>query len=63
MLAAVVLPWSRAVSPPEKNINWTFGLGAARVRWPAPLYVAVLFLGFVSCVFVPTHLVLLRVFA
>jgi hypothetical protein len=63
VLAAVVLPWSRAVSPPEKNINWTFGLGAARVRWPAPRYVAVLFLGFVSCVFVPTHLVLLRVFA
>ena len=61
-LAAVVLPWSRAVSPPEKNINWTYGLGAARVPWPAPAYVALLFLGFVVGVFLPTHLVLLRVF-
>jgi hypothetical protein len=62
VLAAVVLPWSRAVSPPEKNINWTYGFGAARVRWPAPAYVALLFLGFVVCVFAPTHLVLTRIF-
>jgi hypothetical protein len=62
VLAAVVLPWSRAVSPPQKNINWTHGLGTARPHWPAPVYVSVLFLGFVTCVFVPTHLVLLRIF-
>ena len=34
LLAAIVLPWSRFVSTPEKNINWTYGLGARRVRWP-----------------------------
>jgi hypothetical protein len=62
-LAAIVLPWSRAVSTPERNINWTYGLGAARVHWPALVYVAVLFLGFVTCVFAPTHLVLLKIFA
>jgi hypothetical protein len=62
-LAAIVLPWSRAVSPPEKNINWTWGLGARQVSWPAPLYVGVLFLGFVAFVFVPTHYVLARIFA
>ena len=28
LLAAVVLPWSRWVSTPDKNINWTYGLGA-----------------------------------
>ena len=61
-LAAIVLPWSRAVSTPEKNINWTYGLGAARVRWPAAVYVTVLFIGFVACVFLPTHLVLSRIF-
>jgi hypothetical protein len=61
-LAAIVLPWSRAVSPPEKNINWTYGLGARRVSWPAPLYIGVLFLGFVALVFLPTHLVLARIF-
>ena len=30
VLAAVVLPWSRAVSTPERNINWTHGFGARR---------------------------------
>src|SRR5688572_13356835 len=60
-LAAIVLPWSRAVSPPEKNINWTYGLGAARVAWPAWIYVALLFVGFVALVFVPTHLVLAQI--
>jgi hypothetical protein len=53
-LAAVVLPWSRIVSAPDKNINWTYGLSAARVHWPGWLYVPVLFLGFVLFVFVPT---------
>jgi hypothetical protein len=62
VLAAIVLPWSRAVSPPDKNINWTHGLGAARVAWPAPVYVTVLFLGFIVFVFVPTHLALTRFF-
>ena len=54
-LAAVVLPWSRWVTTPDKNINWTYGLGAARVRWPGAVYVSVLFLGFVFLVFLPTH--------
>jgi hypothetical protein len=53
-LAAVVLPWSRIVSAPDKNINWTYGLSAARVHWPGWLYVPVLFLGFVLFVFIPT---------
>jgi hypothetical protein len=54
VLAAVVLPWSRFVSTPDKNINWTYGLGGWRVQWPGWLYVAVLFAGFVLFVFVPT---------
>ena len=53
-LAAVVLPWSRYVSTPDKNINWTYGLGGWRSRWTGWLYVAVLFAGFVLFVFVPT---------
>ena len=59
-LALVVLPWSRRVSPPEKNINWTYGLGAQRVRWPAWVFVPVLFLGFVLFVFLPTDWILRR---
>jgi hypothetical protein len=58
LLAAVVLPWSRAVSPPEKNINWTYGLGGAGTKLPPAIYMAMLFAGFVVLVFIPTHLLL-----
>jgi hypothetical protein len=54
LLAMVVLPWSRLVSDPDKNINWTYGFGARRAGWPGWLYVAMLFLVFVLFVFVPT---------
>ena len=63
LLAAVVLPWSRLVSTPERNINWTYGLGARRSTWPAAAYVAMLFAGFVVLVFVPTDLALRALFA
>ena len=62
VLAAVVLPWSRAVSSPERNINWTYGLGARRTRLPAQRYVLQLFVGFVLLVFMPTHLLLRALF-
>jgi hypothetical protein len=63
VLAAVVLPWSRAVSTPERNINWTYGLGAGRTTLPAQRYVLQLFAGFVLLVFMPTHLLLRALFA
>jgi hypothetical protein len=53
-LGAVVLPWSRMLGTPEKNINWTYGFGARRTRWPGWVYVPLLFVGFVLFVFVPT---------
>jgi hypothetical protein len=62
VLAAVVLPWSRAVSSPERNINWTYGLGARRTHLPAQRYVLQLFAGFVLLVFMPTHLLLRALF-
>ena len=61
-LGAVVLPFSRLVSAPDKNINWTYGLGAAQSRWPAWAYVLALFCGFVAFVFIPTDLLLRRAF-
>jgi len=61
-LGAVVLPWSRILSTPETNINWTYGLGAKRVRWPGWIYVPVLFAGFVLLVFLPTDWILRRYF-
>ena len=63
LLAAIVLPWSRAVSTPERNINWTHGLGGARTRLPARVYLALLYAGFVLLVFLPTHLALRALFA
>lgn len=62
VLAAVVLPWSRWVSTPERNINWTYGLGARRSTWPGAAYVGLLFAGFVLLVFVPTDLALRALF-
>jgi hypothetical protein len=62
LLAAVVLPWSRRVSTAERNINWTYGLGARRSTWPAAAYVGLLFAGFVLLVFVPTDLALRALF-
>ena len=62
VLAAIVLPLSRAVSSPEKNINWSWGLGPVQSPLPAYLYVLLLFLGFVVLVFVPTHAILRNTF-
>jgi len=58
LLAAVVLPWSRTVGTPERNINWTHGLGAHRPALPAATYLALLYAAFVLLAFIPTHLVL-----
>jgi hypothetical protein len=55
VLAAIVLPWSRAVSSPERNINWTYGFGTRRTRLAPSVYMALLFAGFVILVFIPTH--------
>jgi hypothetical protein len=63
VLAAVVLPWSRWVSSPERNINWTFGFGAKRSTLPAVVHVALLFVGFVLFAFIPAHLLLRSWFA
>jgi hypothetical protein len=61
-LGAVVLPWSRIVSTPDKNINWTYGFGAQRVGWPGWIFVPVLFVGFVLFVFLPTDWLMRRFF-
>jgi hypothetical protein len=58
VLAALVLPLSRAVSTPERNINWTHGLGARRSAATPAAHVTLLFLAFVMLVFLPTHVLL-----
>jgi hypothetical protein len=58
---ALVLALSYLLSSREKNINWVFGLGRIQHRLPEPVYLGLLYLGFVLVVFLPTHWLLLRV--
>jgi hypothetical protein len=62
LLAALVLPASRLFGSAEANINWSYGLSRIQARLSPVAYVALLFAGFVLLVFVPTNLLLLRVF-
>jgi len=61
-LAWVVLPASYAVSDREANINWVFGPGGVQTWMPEPLYLLALMAGFPLLVYLPTHLVLGRLF-
>ncbi|HSN71971.1 MAG TPA: hypothetical protein VLT59_10690 [Steroidobacteraceae bacterium] len=58
LLTVVVLPVSRLVGTPQRNINWVYGLGSK----PQPVrgwgYVALLTAGMIVVLFVPTHLLL-----
>ena len=58
LLAAIVLPCSRYLGNPAKNINWTHSFGRRPVRWPAWRYLVALFAGFVLLVYLPTDQVL-----
>jgi hypothetical protein len=60
--AAVVLALSYLLSSREKNINWVFGLGRVQHRLAQPLYLGLLYVGFVLVVFLPTHWILMRLF-
>lgn len=59
---AVTLALSYLLSSREKNINWVFGLGRLQDRLPQPVYLGLLYIGFVLLVFLPTHWILMRVF-
>lgn len=54
-VGALVLALSYWFSSPEKNINWVYGLGRVQDRLPQPVYLGLLYLGFVLVVFLPTH--------
>ncbi|GAC1401676.1 MAG: hypothetical protein NVSMB56_16760 [Pyrinomonadaceae bacterium] len=49
---------------PSENINWIYGFGdTARKILPAPLYIALLMLAFPLLIYLPTHLILKKLFA
>ena len=62
-LAWIVLPVSYLLTDPERNINWVFGLGPERQTWmPAPLFLILLMVLLPLLIYLPTHLVLTKLF-
>ena len=63
LVAAAVLPLSYFLSNPRENVNWVYGLGEKpQTKVPAPLFVLFLMLLFPVGVYLPTHLLLDRIF-
>jgi hypothetical protein len=63
LVAAAVLPLSYFLSNPRENVNWVYGLGEKpQTKVPAPLFVLFLMLLFPIGVYLPTHLLLDRIF-
>ena len=62
-LALIVLPVCYLFTDPADNINWVFGPGQGRQEWMPPgLYLALLMGLFPLGVYLPTHLVLRKVY-
>jgi hypothetical protein len=62
LIAWIILPLSYWISTPEQNINWVCGFGK-RQQWMPPLaYVGLMMVAMPVLVYLPTHLVLQRLF-
>jgi hypothetical protein len=63
-VAWVVLPLSFWLTPPTRNINWVFGpFGRPQELIEPELYLAALMLAYPLVLYLPTHLVLRRLFS
>lgn len=63
LLAWIVLPLSYLLTDPADHVNWVFGFGGKPQRWmPPPLYVMLLMVLFPLLVYLPSHLILKRIF-
>jgi hypothetical protein len=63
LVAAIVLPLSYLFGDPQRNINWVYGFGERpETRIPALWFLAFLILMFPLAIYLPTHLVLDKVF-
>jgi hypothetical protein len=63
IVALVALPISYLVSNPQENVNWVYGFGEKpQTILPAPLFVILLMLLFPLVVYLPTHLLFVRIF-
>jgi hypothetical protein len=64
VLAWVLLPATYLLTDPTANINWVRGLGREAQDWmPAPVYLILLMIAFPVIIYLPTHLLLERLFA
>lgn len=62
----IVLPLTRGITDPNRNINWVHGPGGEGVRQTTlhPLaWLALLMIGLPVCVYIPTHFLLLYLLA
>jgi len=63
IVALGILPLSYLVSNAQENVNWVYGFGQNPQRFlPAPLFVILLMLLFPLAVYLPTHLLFIRIF-
>jgi len=64
VVAIVILPLSYFFSDPRQNINWVYGLGEKpQTRIPALWFLIFLILLFPLAIYLPTHLVLAKLFS
>jgi hypothetical protein len=63
LLLWIVLPLTYFVTDPSDNINWVYGFGREPQTWmPGTLYLALLMLIMPLCFYLPTHLLLGKLF-
>lgn len=63
LLTWVILPATYVLTDPSANINWVHGFGHEPQTWiPGPLYVGVLMVLIPLVLYLPTHLLLSRLF-
>lgn len=64
LLALLVLPITYMVTEPSANINWVYGFGREPQTWMAgPLYLVLLMVLIPLGLYLPTHLLLSKLFA
>ena len=64
LVAWMIIPISYVVSDPSENINWVHGFGREPQTWmPGPLFVGLLMVLFPLGLYLPTHLMLSRIFS
>lgn len=62
-LALIVLPLTYWLTEPADNINWVYGPGDTPQAWMPPrVYLAMLMVSFPLVMYLPTHLLMLRLF-